>query len=494
MKHDKLSQALDQISDQHIAEAAAPEKRHFLRWTAPIAAVVALAIVIGILAIPITQPPAQAPGVSDAQHSAHLLSAPVYPTMSPYPDEGELYKNGHTDEAYRAFDLAHSNWKADRAAQYDQPEGYADGTEGFFAQTMEQLLGGQQDNKVCSPVNIYMALAMLAETASGESRQQILDALGADSIERLRTQADHIWNAHYCADNATYLTLANSLWLDTDLSYDPAVTRLLSDRYYASVFRGDLGSEEMNGLLRSWLNEQTGGLLEEQAQGIEMDPLTIMALSSTIYYRCKWSSEFWERANTEGLFHSPQGDRSVTYMNTSQDLGRYYWGDKFGAVSHGLEDGSRMWLVLPDESYTPEQLLTDPQVLELLQSDSYANQKELKVNLSLPKFDICSDLDLKQSLQAMGITQVFTPEADFSAILGQEGNLVLDPFLSEAKHAARVAIDEEGITAAAYTVMLVCGSGMPLGEEIDFVLDRPFLFVVESRDGLPLFAGIVNQP
>jgi hypothetical protein len=29
---------------------------------------------------------------------------------------------------------------------------------------------------------------------------------------------------------------------------------------------------------------------------------------------------------------------------------------------------------------------------------------------------------------------------------------------------------------------------------MDFTLDRPFLFCVESRDGLPLFAGIVNEP
>ena len=55
-------------------------------------------------------------------------------------------------------------------------------------------------------------------------------------------------------------------------------------------------------------------------------------------------------------------------------------------------------------------------------------------------------------------------------------------------------IDEEGVEAAAYTIMAICGAGMPPEEEIDFVLDPPFLFVITSRDGLPLFAGIVNQP
>jgi len=38
------------------------------------------------------------------------------------------------------------------------------------------------------------------------------------------------------------------------------------------------------------------------------------------------------------------------------------------------------------------------------------------------------------------------------------------------------------------------GAGMPPQEEIDFVVDRPFLFVITGADSLPLFVGVVNQP
>lgn len=490
MKQEKLQEALNQISDRHIAEAAQQPKRHIWRWAAPVAAVLVIAILVGTLAWPFTAPtPPETPGAADSQY---LICAPVYPKMSPYPDESTLYGD-YSEEKYQAFDLSYDNWERDRDAQYDQPRGYADGTEDFFAQTLQQLLTDGQQNKVCSPVNIYMALALLAETTNGQSRQQILDLLGSDSIEALRTQAGHVWNAHYCSDNATFLTLGNSLWLDGDLQYKEKTAKLLSDSYYASVFRGDLGSDEMNGALQNWLNEQTGGLLEEQVKNIEMDPATVLALASTIYYRCKWNTEFWEDANTEGQFHSPTGDQPVTFMNMGLPYHNYYWGDKFGAIAFSLEDGGKMWLILPDEGYTPEELPADPQVLALLQSDSYENVKgDMIVNLSLPKFDISSDMKLNNSLKAMGITDVFGPQADFSAILQPTPGVT--PYLSEAQHAARVAIDEEGITAAAYTVMLECGAAEPPEDEIDFILDRPFLFVVESRDGLPLFAGTVNEP
>ncbi|MBQ9544053.1 MAG: hypothetical protein IJV00_02865 [Clostridia bacterium] len=42
--------------------------------------------------------------------------------------------------------------------------------------------------------------------------------------------------------------------------------------------------------------------------------------------------------------------------------------------------------------------------------------------------------------------------------------------------------------------MVACGAGMPPEEEVDFVLDRPFIFSITAEDGLPLFVGEVNRP
>ena len=67
-------------------------------------------------------------------------------------------------------------------------------------------------------------------------------------------------------------------------------------------------------------------------------------------------------------------------------------------------------------------------------------------------------------------------------------------FVSKVDHAARVKIDEKGCEAAAYTVMQMMNTAMLPREEIDFVLDRPFIFAITGEDGLPLFIGIVNQP
>ena len=86
----------------------------------------------------------------------------------------------------------------------------------------------------------------------------------------------------------------------------------------------------------------------------------------------------------------------------------------------------------------------------------------------------------------------------------QFGKNITDPeqlaqFNADLQAASRtplfIAVDEEGVEAAAFTVMAMSGAGAPPDEleEIDFTVDRPFLFVIMSSDNLPLFAGVVNR-
>ena len=471
----KLSEALDHISDKHIAEAAAAKSRRRFYLPAVIAAILALVLLIVSL-IPV------GPSIKEPLNislSAQVLAQPQYPKLTHYPADYDADR--------------HEAWWREQQALHDQPEGYADSLDPYFAAITNALLADTDGgNAACSPVNIYLALAMLAETTDGTSRQQLLELLGSDSIKALRTQAGRVWKAHYNDDGLTTSILANSLWLKEGYDYNKETVQRLADSYYASVFQANLGSEEANALLRDWINSQTGGLLREQTKDLKLDPQSVLALASTLYYRVQWIDKFQEKQNTEAIFHGTAGDTTETFMNQTLIYGPYYWGEHFGAVSLNLEDNSRMWLILPDEGTTPGELLSSGEAMAFLQdAREYGNQKSLMVNLSLPKFDISSDLELKDHLRALGITDVFLPgTADFSPIIpGEDGG-----YVGQVKHAARVAIDEEGVTAAAFTMIDRCGAGMPPTDEIDFVLDRPFLFVIESNDGLPLFAGVVNQP
>lgn len=507
---EKLNDALNAISDKYIEEAAYYKKHRRPYWIGAVAAVLALVILFTvagggapaptepILFYPpgTTEMPTEAPTVPPQTTLpdeptmptlpqpillANQVCAPTHPWMAEYPTD-----------IFAHYDA----WRDSQRAQYDQPKGYADSLDDFFAASIQQFLAGE-GNQTYSPVNVYMALAMLAETARGESQKQILDLFGLDSIEALRAQASHVWNAHYSADGMTSLLLANSLWLDKAYSFQQSAVDTLAKDYYASLFSGDLGAEELNEQLRQWLNDNTGNLLREQAAGVSLPPETIAALASTIYFSANWTDKFSEKATTQDIFHTPDADVTVDFMHKTFTEHSYYWGENYSAINLGLSGDNKMWLILPDENSSTAQVLEDGEFLTMLQDPKAWEDRtgRYKINLSLPKFDVVSDKSLIPGLKQLGITDIFDDKkADLHGLIipGQASG---NPYINAVDHAARVTIDEDGCEAAAYTVMVYAGTGMPQErDEIDFVLDRPFLFVVTSRDNLPLFAGTVVNP
>lgn len=500
----ELSKAMEQISDKHIAEAAAFHRKRKPYWIGAVAAVLAVAILAGVFYrmgnrpqdTPTPRPTIQGtphvdiatPGAIQSPGSLQLKSlaaGPMYPEMVICPNYSD-----YSD--YDAYENDLSKWEMSRWQQYNQPDGYADSLDGFFKDSIREFLT-VGENQAYSPLNVYLAMAMLAETTDGNSRQQLLDLLGADSIEALRTQAGHVWNAHYCVDGQTTSLLANSLWLDEQYSFKDDGVQTLVDSYFASVFHGDLGSEPVDEDLRAWINAQTGGLLQEQSKNLKLGKDAVFALASTAFFRAGWDSKFSTSKTEEGIFHCKDADLTTEFMNKTITFGTYYRGADFGAVRLELTGDNAMWLILPDEGKTIEDVLAGDEYWAMTQNPgSWQNKKVLTVHLSLPKFDITSQADLIAGMKNLGVTDVFDPNvSDFTALTDAE-NLAV----GKIDHAARVAIDEEGVIAAAYTVIVTYDTAapMPPEEEIDFVLDRPFLFMVTSQDQLPLFAGVVEQP
>ena len=496
MNRDLLQDSLSHISDKYIAEAAAPKKPRYPLYISAIAAGLALILTLGLL-LPKsgsnTSKAAQSTPTEDTadilpsqpveEQTAFLplLAAPKLPEISAFPQD-------YTDQdSFKA-------WQASRSALHSAPDGYADSLTDFWLQSIPLYLSSQEgENAAYSPISFYMALAMLTRAAEGTSRQELLTLLGADSMEALTRQAQYVFTNQYENDGVHTSILANSLWLDDAFSFQETAVTELAEAFYASVYRGALESPEMNAALKDWLNAQTGGLLEDSIANLQpMDAVTAMVMASTINYRCKWNQEFAPEWNTQECFYGTHGEKTVTYMNRTLESGCYYTGKNFSATYLSLDDGSRMWLVLPDETVSPETLLAQGDALNLILSDAPAEKKVLNINLSLPKFDISADLDLKKGMKELGLQEIMDPnKADFTGICDQGPGL----YLGSASQGVRVSIDEVGLTGVAYTVIMIPEKGIaPNMEEVDFVLDRPFLFVVESSDGLPLFAGIVNNP
>ena len=455
MKREKILQALDEISDAHIEKAATPpkRKRKSIYWYSGIAAVLVIAILLGIFL-----PTGKSPADEMVGSNAKVLAAASYPETKPADDYKDI--------------LAH-----------------ADDLNDYFRRTMAQFLQDEQgnDNMAFSPINLYMALAMLAETTDGQTRAEILSLLGAEDMDSLRKQANELWLSIYSKEEPT-CTLANSIWIQDGVSYNEETVKTIAEKYFASVYSNNFAAPNAAKPIAQWIDKETGGLLKEQTAQLQFDPRTVMALVSTVYMKANWTDPYKEERNTQRVFHGTNGDVTRTFMNKSYS-DNYYWGDDYTAVSVGLEWGYSMKLILPDEGKTPNDLLQSGAYTELLRSGA-AKGKYTIINLSMPKFDITCKQNMIDGLTELGIKQVFEMgQADFSSAFPEMANEIA---VGKVEQATRVSVDEDGIEAASYVVIGGEGGGAPK-DEVDFVLDRPFLFVITHRN-IPIFAGVVNNP
>lgn len=381
-------------------------------------------------------------------------------------------------------------WQKEREELIASGESVQDTLYPFYKKTVAAFLEDDgQSNSVYSPVNVYVALSMLAECAGGESRRQILDLLGTDDLGKLRETVNAVWLANEAETPIVTTSLANSIWMDQAVDFNEEVTKTLADSYHASSFSGELADAETNAALREWINDNTGGLLKSQTNDVEMTDDTMIALASTLYLKAAWGQAFDPDSTSKGTFYGADGGQSVDMMHQTLD-GSVYYGSGFKALAMEMEDCGSMFIFLPDEGITAGSLTSNEDVYQILRDrDGWRSAESGDVKLTLPKFDVSSSMQLIEKLEALGVTDIFGGSADISPLSPEAGG-----YVSDILHAARVKADEEGVEAAAFTVSMVDTTALVEPQIIDFTVDRPFMFVMVGEDGTFLFTGIVNRP
>lgn len=448
----------------------------------------------GVTEQPPMADPTAAPTAAPTQQAAHHEHE-GYLIAQPLSHEYAADPNSIVDESGYAdmdkYEELHKAWneqmKARREAAKAAPDMKAF-TESMLRELIEQSAGG---NIVFSPANIYMALAMLAECTDGDTRAEILTALGAADINELRASAAAFLKAEPIDDEVSKCAIANSLWLNDIFGFNTETLERIAEVYEGSSYWGDPMDPGFSQALRDWLNAATGDLLKESVDGVEIPPETVFAIASAIYFKAAWADEYAKNATDRMTFHAPGGDIEADFMHKTE-TGNYFKGEGFSAYREPLKDGAgSMWFLLPDEGVSVEEMMTG-KGLEFMYADKDALEHgNAHVHVSMPKLDVSSEIGLIDALKGMGLASCFDPSrSDFTPILSDADEL----FVTDAIHAARVKTDEEGVEAAAFTIIYAAnGMAMP-EEEVYFTLDRPFAFVITGQSTAPLFMGIVNAP
>lgn len=492
-KEEKLLDIIGEINEELVPDLAAENesakapvskqkegnKNHRVLWLSITAGVLAAALLLYVI-YPYTFGKKKKNQNNGEEHmQVYAMASPKMPEMPQSPELSSEY----SADAFKEY----KNYLADLR---NQPEGYQDGYDAYCMDVLPTIFEnvGEQ-NLVFSPLSLYMTLSMTSEITDGQTRQQILTLLHQPDIATARSHAKSIWLANYMDDGLSKLVLGNSLWTNSNWEYNQDVMDILASEYFAYSYRGDPSTEEYRKLLGEWINLMTDNMLEEQVSSLELDPDMVLALASTVNYSGKWALPFNESQTKPGTFHAPSGDVTCDFMYT-EDAYENYYGEHFTCVAERTLGNGSVRFILPEEGMTPEALLHDEELLQFLTSTEWEKQVDTYgIRLTVPKFDISSDIKLNDYLTALGITDMFdSASADFSPLCSQGKGVHITNIVQDT----RVMIDEEGCKAASMTIEVAGAGAIKL--DMELVLDRPFLFEIVSETGLPLFVGIVNCP
>lgn len=456
------------------------ERKRRGRWTVIPAVAAVLAVVLLVTGIP-------GIGGGPVLMDAYALAQPTLPRLPTMPAEPNWDSEAAWEQFSEDYDTYWNAWRdyRDEVPAISEQAGLLDRLNAFTAESTAHILTGG-GNQIYSPVSLWFALAMLAETTAGETRQEILGLLGAADTAQLRAWADTLWHRLYTDDGVSALVLGDSVWLNENVSFHQKTVDALAEYYYAASFQVPMGTEEADKALSAWTAEQTRGLIGADGKVLETTAETWAVLASTLYYKSLWTDEFNESRTEPDTFTNADGSVStVDFMHKTKDA-NFLRREGYQAARLGLETGS-ITFVLPDEGVTPASLLADSDFLTGLDIDA-EDSIWGEVQWSVPKFDVQSTLKLDAAVKELGISSVFEPEdADFSPLC--EGTLWLD----QIRQIARVKIDEKGVEAAAVTLLASAGAGQPPEDPQICIMDleRPFLFVIQEQ-GVILFVGIVE--
>lgn len=357
---------------------------------------------------------------------------------------------------------------------------------------------GEDENILFSPLSIALAMGVMELGAQGSTLKEIRHSMGYESLksgEEFSFLRD--FSSMVSAEEGQYvMKIANSLFVQNGFHINEEFLQMMKMYFNAEVNHVDFSENvAVANYINKWVENYTNSLLKDLVSPGDFDAVTHLALINAVYFKGNWKSQF--RPENTRTFSFTKDDESEVQIPMMYQQGEFYYGEfsdgsnEAGGIYQVLEipyegDEVSMMLVLSRQEVplaTLEPLLK-PQLIE-----EWANSvKKQKVEVYLPRFTVEQEIDLKDILKALGVTEIFIKDANLTAMSDKK-----ELFLSKAVHKSFIEVNEEGSEAAVASGMIAISRMAVLFPQV--IVDHPFLFLIKNRKtGTILFMGRVMHP
>jgi len=370
----------------------------------------------------------------------------------------------------------------------NSPNAAARSTTNFgLALLKEEARQNKGKTVLISPASVAVALSMTLNGARGTTLDAMKSTLGfgtAETVETINASMEALLTALADPTSGVVLNVANAIWAEQSMKFHPDFVERVVTAYKAKVTTADFANPATADDINGWADEATKGKIPTIIKDISPD--MVMFLLNAIYFKGTWTAQFDKDESKPGKFKSESGEAvDAVYMNREADM-KYSRGKDYQAVALPFGDSKRvaLYVVLPNEGVD---INTFVEGLEASVFEGLKNGWESEVNLSLPRFECEYDVDLKDSLAALGMEEAVNPGADLTGLADAS------MYISMVKHKTYAKFDEEGGEAAAVTAVGIALECVRMTPRVD--VNRPFVAaLVDEVSGTLLFVGKVSTP
>lgn len=357
---------------------------------------------------------------------------------------------------------------------------------------------GEDENILFSPLSIALAMGIMEFGAQGSTLKEIRHSVDYDNLktgEEFSFLKD--FSNMVTAEESQYvMKIANSLFIQNGFHVNDKFLQMMKKYFNAEVNHVDFSQNvAVANYINKWVENNTNNLLKDLVSPRDFDAVTHMALINAVYFKGNWKSQF--RPENTRTFSFTKDDESEIQIPMMYQQGEFYYGEfsdgsnEAGGIYQVLEipyegDEISMMLVLSRQEVP---LATLEPLVKAQLIEEWANSvKKQKVEVYLPRFTVEQEIDLKDILKTLGITEIFIKDANLTTLSDNK-----EIFLSKAIHKSFIEVNEEGSEAAAASGMIAISRMAVLYPQV--IVDHPFFFLIRNRrTGTILFMGRVMHP
>ena len=365
----------------------------------------------------------------------------------------------------------------------------------FSNKLLYKLVDSEGNNNIAiSPSRLQNVLVLLANWASPQIRKAILEGIGSEVMEmdeaNVLCNKEHLHLTSWKEGEGDYIPTIETntfLWVKKGMKLKPDGLTCVSSDFNVVLREVDFSQPDTKDIINKAVDVASHGLIKEVNSDIQ--PLTQMLLTDILYFKAKWDERFYEEDTKERIFYGTKGKEKVPMMRKTDSL--------MFSETQTCQVVQLRYMCMSEQDkyftlriYLPKEKCSISDVLhELWNNEFYFDMTEEDVKLTLPKFTIKSNADMKQVLKDIGLECIFESA---NIVPG----LVNDVRIDDISQQVKIKVDENETEAAALTEMCVAMGPPPteIREPVIMNVNRPFMFeIAEEYSNTILFTGIINH-